>query len=577
MRLRLRGFLDWLRLHRKVVLFGAGLGVLAVMQATQMFYPNDKMLPFANVDNMAVGGQDRSEVIKQLDKAYDQQKIHVNLGDSQQSALSPSFSQIGTLASNNDRVENINYPWYLRVVPTSLFWASAVIDSGEPEIKKSTDKLDRYLNTTAKDSCSLEPKSASLKANGDSLKLVPAENGLRCEPSDLKAALAEVEPNLSIEKLAVNVAADEISPPVNNDTAEKLGERIGGNTSGGVVLVVNGESINISQADVLSWLDFAPGEAGELKVSVSPERSAGFLNKSVAPKVAVAPGVSYITTKDFLEIERKDGKSGRALSAAATLDNLRKVVIGESETASAVTVSVPPRIEYTRTYSATDKGLNALLTNFAKDNKGTFGVSYAELSGERRRAEYNADKRFVTASTYKLYVAYSTLLRVESGKFSWSEHVTGGRSLEACFNDMIIKSDNPCAEALLQKIGFREITDEAKKIGLKNTTFLEGDRPLTSASDLAVFLATLESGQMLKPSSRAKLLDAMKQNVYRQGIPAGANGQVADKVGFLDNYLHDAAVVYSPGGTYVLTIMTEDSSWAKIAELAREIEKLRSS
>jgi beta-lactamase class A len=142
---------------------------------------------------------------------------------------------------------------------------------------------------------------------------------------------------------------------------------------------------------------------------------------------------------------------------------------------------------------------------------------------------------------------------------------------------MIIKSDNPCAEALLQKIGFREITDEAKKIGLKNTTFLEGDRPLTSAGDLAVFLATLESGQMLQPASRAKLLDAMKRNIFRQGIPAGANGQVADKVGFLDNFLHDAAVVYSPNGTYVLSVMSEDSSWAKIAELTRAIEKLRAS
>jgi hypothetical protein len=35
----------------------------------------------------------------------------------------------------------------------------------------------------------------------------------------------------------------------------------------------------------------------------------------------------------------------------------------------------------------------------------------------------------------------------------------------------------------------------------------------------------------------------MKRNVYRQGIPKGANGQTADKVGFLDAFLHDAATL----------------------------------
>lgn len=67
----------------------------------------------------------------------------------------------------------------------------------------------------------------------------------------------------------------------------------------------------------------------------------------------------------------------------------------------------------------------------------------------------------------------------------------------------------------------------------------------------------------------------MKRNIYRQGIPAGANGQVANKVGFLDGLLHDAAIVYSPSGTYALSIMTDGSNWGTIAELTRQIEKLR--
>jgi len=90
-------------------------------------------------------------------------------------------------------------------------------------------------------------------------------------------------------------------------------------------------------------------------------------------------------------------------------------------------------------------------------------------------------------------------------------------------------------------------------------------------------LSLLETGQILsQQSSRDVWIASMKKNVYRQGIPKGIpSAVVADKVGFLDAWLHDASIVYSPKGTYVLVIMTESSSWANIADLAGQIETLR--
>ena len=67
----------------------------------------------------------------------------------------------------------------------------------------------------------------------------------------------------------------------------------------------------------------------------------------------------------------------------------------------------------------------------------------------------------------------------------------------------------------------------------------------------------------------------LKRNIYRQGIPAGANGQVANKVGFLDGLLHDAAIIYGPTGPIVLSIMSDGSSWATLADLTKQIETLR--
>lgn len=564
-----------LKPRRRLVLM-LSLALLAAAQAVQMFYPADNLPPFAAVDGVNLGGKEKAEAVKQLNTAYNQQKIDIYLGESSESALQTNFASIGTTFQNDARLDS-PYPWYLRLVPTSILWAGQLVGSGEVEVSRNQTSLQEYIDKKAAESCRLEPKSALLKANGRQLELVRAKLGLRCKKDDLLAALKDVKSDLTKDSVSVKVDAEQIKPVVDDQTAEALARQIENNTSSGVVVIVNGENVVVPQEEVLAWLDFRAADSGALDVAMNSERAGEFLTKNISPRVAVAPGVSYVTTRDFAEVSRKDGKPGQALNVAATLEQVRKVVVGEAQTAAATTVAVPPKVEYTRTYSPTDKGLNALLTNYAKDNKGTFGVSLAELSGERRRAEYNGDRRFVTASTYKLFVAYSTLKRVEAGQYSWSDQVVGGRPLSVCFDDMIARSDNPCAETLMERVGFRPLTDEAKDLGLKNTTFLEGDRPLTSANDLTTFLATLQSGQMLKADSRQRLIGAMERNIFRQGIPAGSSGKVAGKVGFLDNLLHDAAIVKDSKGTYILTVLTEDSSWKAIADLTREIEKLRTS
>jgi beta-lactamase class A len=140
---------------------------------------------------------------------------------------------------------------------------------------------------------------------------------------------------------------------------------------------------------------------------------------------------------------------------------------------------------------------------------------------------------------------------------------------------MIVKSDNACAEALIKKIGANSLNADIKSIGLADTAF-SADNNMTTPNDLANYLTQLEKGKLpLKTESRDRLLSAMKRNVYRQGVPAGATGQTADKVGFLWGLLHDAAIVYSPKGTYVLAVMSDGSTWANIADLTRKIEALR--
>jgi beta-lactamase class A len=111
---------------------------------------------------------------------------------------------------------------------------------------------------------------------------------------------------------------------------------------------------------------------------------------------------------------------------------------------------------------------------------------------------------------------------------------------------------------------------QIKSLGMTQTAF--SDNAKTSVGDLANFLAKLEQGDSLRPDEKGKLLTLMRRQVYRQGIPAGVGVPVADKVGFMDGYLHDAAIVYAPSGTYILVIMTSGSSWGEIAQVSKQIQ-----
>jgi beta-lactamase class A len=82
----------------------------------------------------------------------------------------------------------------------------------------------------------------------------------------------------------------------------------------------------------------------------------------------------------------------------------------------------------------------------------------------------------------------------------------------------------------------------------------------------------IQQSTLVKGGERDFMLGLMRAQVYRQGVPAGTSAVVADKVGFLNGYLNDAAIVYHPNGTYVISVMTSGASWGKIAEITRKIE-----
>lgn len=555
---------DAIRRVPKRVWIITGASAVGLIVVAQLLYPTDRLLPLDSIDGLVLGWTTKAEAVTKLDQAYAAKRINVYLGQNSKAVSQPTLAEAGITINNAGRVGKKDYPWYLRLIPTSVFWANAF--SASSPMATMSAKTDTYITSTLLPSCTFAAQNATLQAQGAALKVVPAKPGAECDPTAAAKEFKAVKPVLNVAS-ELHVSVKTLPAEVTDVEAQASATSIMSRVGDGVPLSVNNETLTIPASDFLSWLTFTP--AGErVNASVNAEKAGDYLTKNAGTKVAIAAGTATVTTLDFSEISRTGGGDGRALSLDGTVASLNGFLTGTADMATVATQVVPATIKYIRTYSSTDEGINALFANFAKDHPGTYGVSYAELYGSRRHASYNGDKQFVTASTYKLFAAYSVLKRVEAGSMSWDDN-------QDCFNKMISKSDNACAEGFLSTVGLKNITDDIHGLGLNNSTFMTAGGPYTTANDLVTYLGTLESGSMFSATNKDRLVSAMKSNVYRQGIPAGASGQVADKVGFLDGLLHDAAIVYSPKGTYVLAVMTNGSTWANIVELTRQLENIR--
>ena len=539
----------------------------------QLFYPWGNTLPNMSVGSVKLGAVSKEEAIRILDDAYLDAKVPLYFTDSNEVVVEPTLSDLGFTVHNDKRVDAYSYPFGMRLVPWSLFWYQSLVDKGEPEVSRNTEILAAFIKNRFGEDCKFAPQNGTIAYKEGELQVVDAARGGSCDNAELTTKLEKVTPRLSPEKIVVSGSS--IPPEVSTETAKAEFTRLVGQLEDGISLKVEDTTETISKEMAEQWVAYTVKDR-KLVLGLNKNASKWLLD-TYGEKFTSKAGTTVVTTKDFAEVSREKGKNGQSLNTKATIDEMVKELKGEAETAKLIVDTTAPKITYKRSYSSTNTGLSAVMKNYADTHAGTYGVKMIELSGARRNAEYNSTTQFTTASTYKLFVAYSTLLRIERGEWRWSDHIHGGRNASKCFDDMIKLSDNECAIAFLKKIDYRPITNEAHAIGATSTSFLGSNGIKSTAKDEALLLSLLYTGQILsQQSSRDKWINAMKQNVYRQGIPKGIPGVVvADKVGFLDGLLHDAAIVYSPKGAYVLIILTNNASWGNIAELAKEIEAVR--
>lgn len=549
---------------REEIVLGGILSVLAII-TFQFLYPYDQALPNATLYDKSVGKASRDELATKVTKQFQEAKITLSTPSTQ---YVTTLASMGATVNASDAANQLTqYPIWQRLLPGSLWLLRPEVQHfelsfSEPTLKSNAKVVAKKL--------SAEPVDAGLSIKKGELVVTKSKDGQTVTAADVQKVLTAAE--ISPETKEISIPSDATKPDVADASIATVRKQAESILARSVTLQFpDGKQVKPTKADIAGWLKIQKRGDG-LEVQPKPGGISSYiagLNKTVA-----TTGTStQIRLVDGVQVSKKVGTNGTAINSADLQSKIITAINGSESAELAVLIQpVAPPQDISRSYTSSQKGLQAYASYLASEEG--VKISVQQLSGSGWSASGGAYDSVVSASTYKLYVAVWVGSQIKSGKMKLSDKLLD-TTVGDCLNRMIVISDNACAEAWIKKAGATNLNNFLYGKGISSaTTFVHPEATHTSASDLQKVLLGIWQGTMVSGSYQSSLLGYMNRQVYRQGIPAGSAGKVYDKVGFLWDYLNDAAVVVHPKGTYSLVIMTKGKSWAHIADITRQVESI---
>jgi beta-lactamase class A len=199
-------------------------------------------------------------------------------------------------------------------------------------------------------------------------------------------------------------------------------------------------------------------------------------------------------------------------------------------------------------------------------------------------AAVDADRTWPAASLFKLPVLVEVLAEGDAGQLDPEQRLVirpedwtdGSGVLQARVGDrvsvreltrlMIQESDNIAALVLLDAVSVAAVNTTAQRLGLPATRLVDhragqaGDHT-TSAADMARLLLLLAAGQAVNAhvSEEALRLLELRQTFSWLGEDLPFWVKIAHKWGDLPDARHDAGLVFTPRGSYVAVVLTQDA------------------
>ncbi|MFA5275807.1 MAG: serine hydrolase [Candidatus Omnitrophota bacterium] len=218
---------------------------------------------------------------------------------------------------------------------------------------------------------------------------------------------------------------------------------------------------------------------------------------------------------------------------------------------------------------------------------GETGIVVKDLS---RRWEFSHNKSalFPAASLTKMPIMAACFLASEQGKIKLGDNIalkskdklTGSGilkgmptgtdlSVQELIGLMIYDSDNTAANILTNLAGMDYLNNTFKSFGLKNTDLSrkiadyrsrnKGIENYTSAEDMALLLENMYRGTLCNKYVSDECLSVMKLTRTNDRIPRylPANIVIAHKTGLENGVCHDAGIVFTERGDFIIIVLTK--------------------
>ena len=153
-------------------------------------------------------------------------------------------------------------------------------------------------------------------------------------------------------------------------------------------------------------------------------------------------------------------------------------------------------------------------------------------------------------------------------------------SVDVLLRQMITVSSNAAAWALLYQVGAEQVNGAMRELGLTctETRWMPLEEPfdddpvrnVTCAADMALLFRLLLEGKVVNAAASAEMLELLAGQLITNRLPARLPAEVivAHKTGNLYGLVHDAGVIYTPAGPFVVAALSDGTNGAAYGVIA---------
>lgn len=542
--------------------------LLVGIVAAQMLYPPDRALPLTRISGQSVVWHDHESLAQQLNQRFRDTRLRLKVGSD--TAVTVSAAQAGAEPDVAAMIERlVDYPFWQRFIPLSILFHATNLTQADAFYTDIV--LTKFSEQQAK-ALSFPPTNARLAIENGALIATSEKRGSIVAASAVHRAIADAELRLG-ETISVEIPSRREQPEQTANDLQAVRRQAEAALGRTLTITARERTFTPDAAMIASWLVIGSDDKKLPVLQLDAAKFGSYVDE-IDKQAGTPAGMTNINLVNGRESGRTEGAKGSAVDRPPLESAVRGWLLGgEGALPLAATfVDVAPKIMYDNKYTATQEGLQAYATDTSR--RLNVRIVVRQLDGERWAVSARGDESIPSASTYKLFVAKWLFGQMDHGKVGWNDPMLD-TTVSGCFDRMTIASTNPCALSWLAQVGRENMNQYVYGLGFsRGTSFTEPDATHSTANDLTKFMIGLHDGSMVGGAHRDRLLRSLSVHPYRYGIPTGSRGQVWDKVGFLWDYIHDTAIVRHPKGTYVMTIMTKGHSYATIASLTREMERI---